>query len=219
VTLIHLISNGTVSYQYSCETNINESHERGKKKKLFSYIKSLRTDYCGVSTLQRNGVQYNENQDKANILNEYFPTVFTRSEHPCPNLGRSLYPDMPTFEISQDGVTHLLNDLDASKSHGLDKLPTKLLKFLSTALFNINICSLLTPRNCTSRLEESTLVAPLFKKGERSNPENYHPVSLTCVCSKILEHIIHTNIMKHLSNCHILSDVQFGFREHHSAEL
>jgi len=45
---------------------INESNERDKKKKLFSYMKSLRTDYCGVSTLQRNGIQYNE---KANVLN------------------------------------------------------------------------------------------------------------------------------------------------------
>jgi len=66
---------------------------------------------------------------------------------------------------------------------------------------------------------KKALVTPLFKKGEKSNQENYHPISLACVCSKILEQIIHTNIMKHLSNCHIFSDVQFGFREHCSAEL
>ena len=59
----------------------------------------------------------------------------------------------------------------------------------------------------------------VFKKGERSNPENYRPISLTCVCNKILEHIIHTNIIKHLSNHNALSDVQFGFCENRSAEL
>jgi len=63
-----------------------------------------------------------------------FSTVITSSEHLCHNLGPSLYPDMPTFEISQDGVTHSLNDLDASKSHDPDKLPTKLLKLLSTEI-------------------------------------------------------------------------------------
>ena len=76
-------------------------------KKLFSFIKSLRTDYCEVSTLQKDGVQYNENQDKSNILNEYFSTVFTSSEHPHPNLGPSLYSTMPDLEISQAGVSHL----------------------------------------------------------------------------------------------------------------
>jgi len=75
------------SYNNYMSSIINESHERGKKKTLFSYIKSIRTDYCGVSTLQKNGVQYNKNQDKANILNEYFSTVFANNEHPYPNLG------------------------------------------------------------------------------------------------------------------------------------
>ena len=45
------------SYNKYMSTIINESHEKEKKKKLFSYIKSLRTDYCGVSTLQKDGVQ------------------------------------------------------------------------------------------------------------------------------------------------------------------
>ena len=69
---------------------INESQERGKKKKLFNCIKSLRTDYCGVSTLQKDGVQYNKNQGKANVLNEYFSTFFTNSKHPHPSLGPGL---------------------------------------------------------------------------------------------------------------------------------
>ena len=62
-------------------------------------------------------------------------------------------------------------------------------------------------------------MTPLFKKCNRSNPSNYQPISLTCICYKILEHIIHTNIMSHFSSCNILSDTQFGFRKNHSAEL
>jgi len=40
-----------------------------RRKKLFSYIKHLRKDHCGVPTLQKDGVKYNENQEKVNILN------------------------------------------------------------------------------------------------------------------------------------------------------
>ena len=59
------------------------------------------------------------------------------------------------------------------------------------------------------------LVTPVFKKGDRSLPSNYRPVSLTCVCGKILEHIVYSEVMKHLNLYNILSDVQHGFRQHH----
>ena len=41
-------------------------------------------------------------------------------------------------------------------------------------------------------------VAPIFKKGDKHKPSNYRPVSLTCITSKIMEHIIVSNLMKHL---------------------
>jgi hypothetical protein len=41
-------------------------------------------------------------------------------------------------------------------------------------------------------------VTPIFKKGNRTAPENYRPVSLTSVCCKLLESIIKDNVMKHL---------------------
>ena len=52
------------SYNKYMSTIINQSHERGKKNKLFSYIKLLRTDYCVVSTLQKDG--YNTTRTKIN---------------------------------------------------------------------------------------------------------------------------------------------------------
>ena len=63
------------------------------------------------------------------------------------------------------------------------------------------------------------LVTPVFKKGDCSLPSNYRPVSLTCVCGKILEHIVYSEVMKHLNLYNILSDVQHGFRQHYSCEL
>ena len=48
--------------------------------------------------------------------------------------------------------------------------------------------------------------------------ENYRPVSLTCICSKVLEHIICRHILDHLERHNILTDVQHGFRSGHSCE-
>jgi hypothetical protein len=39
-------------------------------------------------------------------------------------------------------------------------------------------------------------VTPIFKKGDKSKPSNYRPVSLTSICCKTLEHIIFSHLMK-----------------------
>jgi len=39
-------------------------------------------------------------------------------------------------------------------------------------------------------------VVPVFKKGNRSDPYNFRLISLTCICAKILEHIVYQSIHK-----------------------
>ena len=55
-------------------------------------------------------------------------------------------------------------------------------------------------------------IVPVYKKGSRTNPSNYQPVSLTSICCKLLEHIIYSHIMSHLQNNNILCPQQHGFR-------
>ena len=61
-------------------------------------------------------------------------------------------------------------------------------------------------------------VSPIFKKGDKTDPGNYRPISLTCVLCKVLEHIVASNISKHFTNQNILYDLQHGFREKRSCE-
>ena len=62
-------------------------------------------------------------------------------------------------------------------------------------------------------------VAPIFKKGEKYDAANYIQVSLTCICSKNLKHIIIvSNINKHLAFESILADFQHCFRSQRSLE-
>ena len=61
-------------------------------------------------------------------------------------------------------------------------------------------------------------VAPIFKKGEKNDAANYRPVSLTCICCKTLEHVIVSNINKHLAFESIFADCQYGFRSQRSCE-
>ena len=61
-------------------------------------------------------------------------------------------------------------------------------------------------------------MAPICKKGEKYDPANYRPVSLTCICCKTLEHIIVSNINRHLASESILAECQRGFRSQRSRE-
>ncbi len=61
-------------------------------------------------------------------------------------------------------------------------------------------------------------ITPIFKKGNRNLAENYRPVSLTCICCTVMEHIICKHILGHLEKYNILTILQHGFRSGFSCE-
>ena len=54
-------------------------------------------------------------------------------------------------------------------------------------------------------------VSPIFKKGVKTNPGNYRPVSLTSVLCKIQESIIRDYVIHHLQENNLISEQQHGF--------
>ena len=65
---------------------------------------------------------------------------------------------------------------------------------------------------------KNATVTAIYKKGSRAEAANYRPISLTYVASELLEHIIHSHVMKHLEKHNILNDSQHGFRAKRSTE-
>ena len=65
---------------------------------------------------------------------------------------------------------------------------------------------------------KNAFVTPVYKKGPKSKAENYRPISLTCICCKVLEHIITSNIMSHLDKNNLLFHNQHIFRSRVSCE-
>jgi len=58
---------------------------------------------------------------------------------------------------------------------------------------------------------QEAIVTPLFKKGSKAKPENYRPVSSTCILEKLLESIIKDYISVHLDSFKLISRSQHGF--------
>ena len=66
---------------------------------------------------------------------------------------------------------------------------------------------------------KSARVIPLFKKGKADEMDNYRPISILPVLSKVLERAVHIQLYKYLQQHKILSPYQCGFRKCHSTEF
>ena len=64
-----------------------------------------------------------------------------------------------------------------------------------------------------------TTLKPIFKKGARTDPKNYRPVSLLPLVSKIIEKSIHFQIEDFLNKKKLIYMYQSGFRTNHSTDL
>ena len=196
--------------------------EEGKNKSFWKYIKSKRNDSVGVSALRKNGQLHQDSKSKADILNDQFKSVFTKQDHleETPKLNEPRYPKIDDLHISIEGVEKLLHNLDPNKASGPDNIPNKILKLCAkelapaiTHIFNQSLNTGILPVDW-----KNANISPIFKKGNKHDPSNYRPVSLTSVCCKTLEHIICRHILSHLEHHKILTPLQHGFRSGHSCE-
>ena len=128
---------------------------------------------------------------------------------------------MPNVFISESGVLKKLKELKLDKSPGTDMLHPrvlhetreKLTPYL-TNLFNESLHQGLVPNDW----KHSTITV-IYKKGKKNNVENYRPISLTCVCCKIMESIIRDHIMSYFISNKLFSDKQYGFIKGRTAVL
>jgi hypothetical protein len=208
-------------------------------KKLFSLLKHSKQNSTGIDTLKHNNKFHTEDTDKAVVLNNQFQSVFT-SKSPLSlkslanmkvqdmaDTGKEItgkpyspHKPMPDIEISVNGVEKLLNNLNPHKASGPDEIKPIVLKTLSkelspiiTKLFQKSLKSGSLPN-----IWKMANVAPIFKKGSRSDPANYRPISLTCILCKTLEHIVSSSVTKHFTVNEMFYELQHGFREKRSCQ-
>ena len=116
-------------------------------------------------------------------------------------------------EISPEIILNILKGLNPSKAAGIDNLSGKFLKDGADILARpiSQLCNLSIKLNSFPRSCKIAKVKPLFKKGTKTDPENYRPISLLPILSKIIERIIHDQTQEFLSKNKILYRFQSGF--------
>ena len=185
-------------------------------KKFWSYVKLMCTENLGIPTLRTTSKLCTTDQDKAEALNTHFQSVFTQeSKDSIPDKGKSPFQSIPNLHIETAGVEKQLLSLNPTKACGPDELSPRLLRTVAHE-FAPALCFLFQQSYDHGTIPsqwKQALVTGIFKKGPKSDPANYRPISLTCLCCKVMEHIVLSHIAKHLSANKILLDSRHGFRQ------
>ena len=88
-----------------------------KIKKFWSFVKSLKKDGFGITSLRGNGILKTDTKEKANICNRQFQSAFTREyDSDPPSKGASPFSSMGDITVDPKGVAELLDGINVHKA-------------------------------------------------------------------------------------------------------
>ena len=122
------------------------------------------------------------------------------------------------FEITPTNIQEIMIfilQLDDSKSTGPDNLPVNLIKIAApiiapviVSIFNLSFALGQFPN-----LMKLAKVIPIFKADLTIEFNNYRPISLLAILSKILEKLMHKRLSNFLTLHSVIFESQFGFQK------
>ena len=219
--LSDLILESKESYYMKLGHKLNYRNLR--KKRYWSLIKTL---FSGQKVpvfppLYHNNTIVTDFKVKANMFNNIFSKqcslLDTDSSLPD-NLMPLTNDILDCFEINEEDVISIIQNLKSNKAHGHDNISIKMLK-----ICDISISKPLTLlfKNCLAesvfpKIWKKANVVPIYKKGNKQEISNYRPVSLLPICGKIFERLIFNVLFQFITERKLLSLKQSGFQANDS---
>lgn len=179
--------------------------------------------------LKSQGELIEDNGSIANIFNTYFiESVYELGNHfkknnTMPVVGLHTENDTGfrlnvTYEAQ---IKKIIDSLKSSKSKDAFHMDSMLIKkHLNTLTLPItHLINLSITQSCFPDSWKRAVITPIFKSGDRHEPNNYRPISILPVLSKVAEKVVINQLTTHLNTCNPgLNNMQFGFRKNYSTE-
>ena len=190
---------------------------RHNKRAFFRYVNSKLTVRPEISQMQNElGHLVDNDKDICSILGKYFNSVYIpQCNDEMPDMEILCNNQIREMVITRDDIRTRLEKLNVNKSCGPDGIHPLILQRTANItcvplelIFNKS----LQDGECPSDWRSAN-VTPIHKKGDKTNPSNYRPVSLTSQVCKLMESIVRKHLVEHLTENNILRDEQHGFRE------
>ena len=149
------------------------------------------------------------------LLNSSLNT--TNKESVCDSFKNILFSDGMLVSVNE--VLKLVDNLESNKSAGMDGLNGECMKnadVILSVLLSFCFTCMLKHSYLPHAMLDSVII-PLVKNkcGDLSDKNNYRPIAISCIISKVFENIILHRIEDYLWT----TDNQFGFKAHHSTDL
>jgi len=108
-----------------------------------------------------------------------------------------------------------------SSSSGPDGIQPQLVKENCRSLVKpiVHLLNLSLTQGTVPKALKRAHVTPIHKGGDTDSLNNYRPISVLNVFSKIMERVVYNRLLSFLNIHSVLSNSQFGFRKKHSCEL
>ena len=161
--------------------------------------------------------------EKADLLNQYFSSVAQIDDtgSTLPPLDNIHHQSLSHVVITEKEIVDLIMSLPTNKASGPDGINHRLLKSICNSiaqplciLFNISL------RDCKFPSQwKLAHVIPIYKKGDKSMPSNYRPISLLSVFGKLFERLILKYLHNYFHFNKLLNIYQSGFTPGHSTSL
>lgn len=123
-------------------------------------------------------------------------------------------------EITSSEVKSILKKLKRNKASGCDEIPVSLIIDGATEI--AGPLSHLINRSMEDSVfpsgEKCAKVTPIYKSGDKALMDNYRPISVLPVFSKVIERVVYNQIYSYLEDNNLLSKRQFGFRRKSSTQ-
>ena len=190
-------------------------------KQFWSFIRSQRKESTSIPTLISDGESRTSDKTKAEALNKQFSSVFTdENVASIPSKGSSTFSDIADLDIELESVIKQLTQINVNKAGGPDEIPARMLHDYAVLIAPMLhfICQQSHSTDTLPADWRRAYVTGIYKKGIKSLPENYRPVSLTCISCKLMEHIVLSHVSKQLAAYNIIVENQHGFHEKRSCE-
>ena len=156
----------------------------------------------------------------ANAFNKFFVSIASNLKEPIENSNfeklktfcDNRVPDGTIFsipEISKEYIEKFLKHIDVSKATGCDNIGQRLLKIAAPHIAE-SITYICNQSIKTSHFPEKwkeAKVTPLHKGGPKEDINNYRPISILPVISKLLEKHIHDSLMAFLTEFQLLHKI------------
>ncbi|NWZ98260.1 PO11 protein, partial [Nesospiza acunhae] len=209
------IREAKTQFEFRMATSVKDN-----KKCFYKYVNARRkgkTSLC--SLLDKGGNLVSTDEEKAEVLNAYFASVFsgkmTCPQDTClPGLVDGVREQNGPPIIQEETVKELLKCLDVHKSMGPDGIHPRVMRELANEL--AKPLSIIYQQSWfTGEVPDDWKLAnviPIHKKGAKEDPGNYRPVSLTSVPGKIMEQFMLSAITKNLQDGQGIRPSQHGFR-------